>query len=207
METIDDIRQLLLISNSTLHGSGYLDHAEREIRDFVEGRTTVIFVPYAVHDRRVYAAKAQERFREMGLSLTSIHDVSNMPRAIDEAEVIFVGGGNTFRLLKGLHDPRAEKITDAGMPVPASRGLATALNFQPTGTGKAAITGDFVLLGSEVNSVIKALRQNGIQVTALHSHMLQEEPRLFFMHFWANDDAVKLAKGLRAALDNTNSTK
>jgi len=67
MEGIDDIRQLLLISNSTLHGSGYLDHAEREIRDFVGGRTRVIFVPYAVHDRRAYAAKAQERFREMGL--------------------------------------------------------------------------------------------------------------------------------------------
>jgi hypothetical protein len=86
-------------------------------------------------------------------------------------------------------------------------GLATALNFQPTGAGKAAITGDFVLLGSEVNPVIKALRQNGIQVTALHNHMLQEEPRLFFVHFWANDDVVKLAKGLRAALDNTNSAK
>jgi dipeptidase E len=104
MEGIDDIRQLLLISNSTLHGSGYLDHAESEIRDFVGGRTTVIFVPYAVHDRRAYAAKAQERFREMELPVTSIHDVSNMPRAVDEAEVIFVGGGNTFRLLKGLYD-------------------------------------------------------------------------------------------------------
>ncbi|HZR29878.1 MAG TPA: DUF1259 domain-containing protein, partial [Terriglobales bacterium] len=103
--------------------------------------------------------------------------------------------------------PRAEKITDAGMPVPGSMGLATALNFQPTGAGKAAITGDFVLVGSEVNPVIKALRQNGIQVTAVHNHMLQEEPRLFFMHFWANDDVVKLAKGLRAALDQTNSKK
>src|SRR5229473_1058082 len=103
--------------------------------------------------------------------------------------------------------PRAEKVTDAGMPVPGSMGLATALNFQPTGAGKAAITGDFVLVGSEVNPVIKALRQNGIQVTAIHSHMLEEQPRLFFMHFWANDDAVKLAKGLRAALDNTNSAK
>jgi hypothetical protein len=101
--------------------------------------------------------------------------------------------------------PRAEKITEAGMSIPGSMGLATALNFQPTGAGKVAITGDFVLLGSEVNPVIKALRQNGIQVTAIHSHMLQEEPRLFFMHFWANDDAVKLAKGLRAALDQTNS--
>jgi dipeptidase E len=104
MARIDDARQLLLISNSTLHGSGYLDHAEKEIRDFVGGRTRVLFVPYAVHDRRAYAAKAKERFREMGLSLASIHDVSNMQRAVDEADVIFVGGGNTFRLLKGLHD-------------------------------------------------------------------------------------------------------
>jgi len=103
--------------------------------------------------------------------------------------------------------PRAEKITDGGMAVPGSMGLATALNFQPTGGGKAAITGDFVLIGIEVNPVIKALRQNGIQVTAVHSHMLEEQPRLFFMHFWANDDALKLAKGLRAALDQTNSKK
>ena len=103
--------------------------------------------------------------------------------------------------------PRAEFITDAGMAVPPSMGVATALNFQPTGNGRAAITGDFVLLGSEVNAVMRTLRQNGIAVTALHSHMLMEEPRLFFMHFWANDDAVKLAKRLRAALDQTNSAK
>jgi uncharacterized protein DUF1259 len=86
-------------------------------------------------------------------------------------------------------------------------GVATGINFQPTGGGKAAITGDFVLAGEEVNPVINALRSNGIEVTALHSHMLDEDPRLFFMHFWANDDAIKLAKGLRAALDKTASTK
>jgi hypothetical protein len=103
--------------------------------------------------------------------------------------------------------PRAEKIMDGGMTVPPSMGVATAINFQPTGPGKAAITGDFVLIGKEVNPVIKALRQNGIAATAVHSHMLDEQPRLFFMHFWANDDAVKLAKGLRAALDQTNSSK
>jgi hypothetical protein len=103
--------------------------------------------------------------------------------------------------------PRAEHVTDGGMVIPNSMGVATALNFQPTGGGKAAITGDFVLLGKEVNPVIKALRENGIAVTALHSHMLEEQPRLFFMHFWANDDALKLAKGLRAALDKTNSAK
>ncbi len=103
--------------------------------------------------------------------------------------------------------PRAETITENAMVVPPSMGVATAINFQPTGGGKAAITGDFVLLAREVNPVMKALRDNGIEVTALHSHMLTEEPRLFFMHFWANDDAAKLAKGLRAALNLTNSKK
>jgi hypothetical protein len=103
--------------------------------------------------------------------------------------------------------PRAEKITEAGMEVPPSMGVAIAINFQPTGAGRAAISGDFVLIASEVNPVIRALRENGIEVTALHNHMLNDEPRLFFMHFWANDDAMKLARGLRAALDKTNSAK
>jgi len=103
--------------------------------------------------------------------------------------------------------PRTEHIMEGAMAIPNSMGVATALNFQPTGDGKAAITGDFVLLGKEVNPVIKALTSNGIAVTALHSHMLNDQPHLFFMHFWANDDAVKLAKGLRAALDKTNSAK
>jgi|SwirhisoilCB1_FD_contig_51_1746507_length_4546_multi_4_in_0_out_0_3 hypothetical protein len=103
--------------------------------------------------------------------------------------------------------PRAEHVMEGGMRVPGSMGLATGLNFQPTGDGKAAIAGDFVLLGKEVNPVMKALQENNIMVTAVHSHMLEEQPRLFFMHFWANDDAVKLAKGLRAALDKTNSQK
>jgi len=98
---------------------------------------------------------------------------------------------------------RRDHITQNGMSLdPAGPlGAATGVNFQPTGNGKAAITGDFVLAASEVNPVIRALRTNGIEVTALHSHMLDEQPRLFFMHFWANDDALKLAKGIRAALD------
>jgi len=104
---------------------------------------------------------------------------------------------------------RRDPITQDGMlltPV-AAMGVAIAINFQPTGAGRAAITGDFVLTSDEVNPVILALRTHGIEVTALHSHMLDEQPRLFFMHFWANDDAVKLAEGLRAALDKTASTK
>ena len=98
--------------------------------------------------------------------------------------------------------PRRDPITENGMQIaPAGpMGVATAINFQPTGGGKAAITGDFVLTGEEVNPVIKALRTNGIEITAIHSHMLTEQPRLIFMHFWANDDALKLARGLRAAL-------
>jgi hypothetical protein len=100
--------------------------------------------------------------------------------------------------------PRAEAISEGGMSIPPSMGIAIPLNFEPTGGGKAAITGDFVLLGSEVNPVLKALRSHGIEVTALHSHMIDDSPHLFFMHFWANDDAQKLAQGLRAALDLAN---
>ncbi|MGV7219032.1 DUF1259 domain-containing protein [Bradyrhizobium sp. UFLA05-112] len=104
---------------------------------------------------------------------------------------------------------RRDPITEGDMlltPVGAI-GVAIGINFQSTGGGKAAITGDFVLTGNEVNPVIMALLENGIEVTAVHSHMLDEQPRLFFLHFWANDDALKLAKGLRAALDKTASTK
>ena len=97
--------------------------------------------------------------------------------------------------------PRAETITEHAVMIPPAMGVATSINFQPTGGGKAAIAGDFVLLPGEVNPVMKTLREHGIEVTAVHSHMLMEEPRLIFMHFWANDDAVKLAGGLRSALD------
>ncbi|MGE5324357.1 MAG: DUF1259 domain-containing protein [Actinomycetota bacterium] len=103
--------------------------------------------------------------------------------------------------------PRAERITVDGLPVPASMGLGTGINFQPTGGGKAAVTGDFVLIAKEVNPVIKALQSHGIAITALHSHMLTEQPRLFFMHFWAEGDAVKLAQGLGDALRHVNTKK
>lgn len=118
--------------------------------------------------------------------------------------------GHAGKVSSGVYQvsvPRAETIHDGGMEVPPSMGVATGMNFQPTGGGKAAITGDFVLLASEVNPVIEALRSNGIQVEALHTHMLTEQPKLYFMHFWANDDAVKLARGLRTALDRMNTKK
>ena len=118
--------------------------------------------------------------------------------------------GYTGKMNGGVYQvsvPRAERIVDMGEEIPPSMGVATGINFQPTGGGKAAITGDFVLLGAEVNPVLRTLRENGIQVTAVHSHMLGESPRLLFMHFWANDDATKLATALHAALARTNSKR
>src|SRR6516162_10557344 len=94
--------RLLLISNSTLHGSGYLDHAEVEIRDFIGERARVVFIPYALHDRRAYCEQAENRFRKLELAFRSVHDVSNPSRAIEQAQIIFIGGGNTFRLLYEL---------------------------------------------------------------------------------------------------------
>jgi len=112
--------------------------------------------------------------------------------------------GNNNGGILAFNIPRAETIKDAGMTVPIAAGSGIVINFQPTGEGKAAITGDFVLIAKEVNPVLKALRESGIEVTALHSHMLNDSPRLFFMHYWANDDAQKLATGLKAALDKVN---
>ena len=103
--------------------------------------------------------------------------------------------------------PRPEKLTDANMPAPATMGTGTVLNFQPVGGGQAAITGDFVLLAEEVDPVLRALRASRIEVTALHNHMLDDQPRLFFMHFWAQDDAQLLGRGLRSALDATRRDK
>jgi Domain of Unknown Function (DUF1259) len=119
---------------------------------------------------------------------------------IDEA----MGGKGTVN--GGVYQfgiPRREPAVESAMPVNAALGGANAVNFQPTGNGKAAITGDFLVTGNEVNPLIRALRAGDIEVTAIHSHMLDEEPRMFFIHFWANDDGVKLARGVRAALDKT----
>ena len=103
--------------------------------------------------------------------------------------------------------PRRDPATESGMQVTGPLGGANGINFQPTGNGKAAITGDFLVTGNEVNPLIRALRAGNIEVTAIHSHMLDEQPRMFFIHFWANDDAMKLAQGIRTALDTTAVAK
>ena len=158
------------------------------------------------------AATIRDALAESKTPLTSTPP-ANPPPAIDldtaQLDQIIGAKGQANGGVYQFGVKRRDPITESDMlltPVGAM-GVATAINFQPTGGGKAAITGDFVLTGDEVNPVILALRTHGIEVTALHSHMLNEQPRLFFMHFWANDDAIKLAKGLRAALDKTASTK
>jgi hypothetical protein len=112
-------------------------------------------------------------------------------------------GGGVFQVTV----PRAEAITEMGQALLPAMGVVTVMNFQPTGDGKAAITGDFVLIDKEVNAVAKTLRQHGVDVTAIHNHALMDMPRLFYMHFWANDDPTKLAQALKAALDQTNSRR
>jgi hypothetical protein len=146
------------------------------------------------------------------LALTGTPSMAAAPAIVSTAALDTAGIaralGYTGRMNGGVYQvsaPRREPVRDSGIELPASMGVATAINFQPTSNGRAAITGDFVLVASEVNPVIRALRRNGIEVTSLHNHLLNEEPRLFFMHFWANDDALKLARGLREALDLTGA--
>src|SRR5687767_14559691 len=113
-------RSLLLISNSTLYGSGYLDHAESEIRNFLGDVKRVLFIPFALYDRDAYASLARERFNAMGYKLESAHEVPDARQEVNNAEVIFIGGGNTFRLLKSLYDfdlllPIRQRVAE-GMP-------------------------------------------------------------------------------------------
>jgi hypothetical protein len=169
----------------------------------------VMYMHIAGHGEAIKMAKAIHD--ALALTGTPAADSGSAPAqqnlTIDTAQIDSILG-HKGKVNGGIYQvgvPRFEEIMDEGMELTPSMGTATSLNFQPTGNGRAAITGDFVLLANEVNPVIRELQDHGIQVTALHSHMLNDQPHLFFMHFWANDDAVKLARGLRAALDQTKS--
>lgn len=139
------------------------------------------------------------------LTTPQVQQQSENPDWSGVEAILGITGKHNGNLLQ-FSFPRKEKLTESGMEMPAYMGMATAINFQMA-ENKAAITGDFVLLAEEVNPVAKALTENGIQVTAIHNHMLYDNPRLFMLHFWAVDDPAKLAKGLKAALDKTNSKK
>jgi hypothetical protein len=174
----------------------------------------VMYMHYSGHGEAVQLATS---LREaLSASATPLGQSATVPGGgssgpdIDQNQVE-AALGRTGRVNNGILQvsvARAEKIMEgSAMELLPAMGVNTAINFQPTGEGKAAITGDFVLIDREVVAVAKTLRDNGIQVTALHNHGLDDNPRLFYMHFWANDDAVKLARGLKAALDLTNSKK
>jgi hypothetical protein len=128
-------------------------------------------------------------------------DVAQLEQALGYSGQVANGG------IVGFSVPRAETIMEGDVELLPSMGIATAINFQPVEGDQAAITGDFLMLAEEVNPVAQALREHGIEVHALHNHHLMEEPRFFYMHFFAVGDPVELAQGLRAALDQTNSAE
>ena len=166
----------------------------------------VMYMHIAAHgDAAKIAATIHSALAQTATPMATPAPAPVAPASIDlDTAAVARALGRTGKVNGGVWQvsvPRRQRITDHGMEIPPTMGVATAINFQPTGGGKAAITGDFVMTAGEVNPVIRALQDNGITPTALHSHMLTESPRLFFMHFWGNDDAVKLARGLRAALD------
>ena len=171
----------------------------------IEESPHVMYVHFEGHGDAVRLATTLRR------ALEATKTPLRPPAASNAATTIDLPAADLDRILRasgkingGVYQfgiPRASAITEGTMTIPPSMGTATAINFQPTGGGRAAISGDFVMTANEVNNVIRALRKGRVDVTALHSHMLNEQPRLFFMHFWANADAKQLAATLRSALD------
>ena len=173
----------------------------------------VLYMHYGGHGDAVQLAKALRQ--ALAASGTPLGGAAAAPAAVggpalDTKQIEQSLGRQGRDVGAGVYQvtvPRSEAITEMGQPLLPAIGVTTVINFQPLADGKAAITGDFVLLDKEVNPVARALRQHGIDVTAIHNHSLMDTPRLFYMHFWAADDAAKLAQGLKAALDQTNSKK
>ena len=160
----------------------------------IGGRGRPVALATAVHDALAFTRTpppATSAAPPLGLDTVQI------------AQVLGVHGKGVGGVYQ-LSIPRAEAVTLDSVEIPPAMGVATAINIQATGANTAAATGDFVLIASEVNPVLRTLRANGIAVTALHSHMLNETPRLLFMHFWGEGETLKLARGLRAALDQMN---
>jgi hypothetical protein len=190
------------VETTALHNH-VLNESPRVMYMHIHATGDAVTIAKAIHDalaltKTPFAASSATATAELGIDTKQIDQIMGQSGKVN-------GGVYQFSIA------RADEITDTAgdhkMIIPPAMGLAQAINFQPTGGGKAAITGDFVLLASEVAPVMKALRENGIDVTAVHSHMLTENPRLFFMHFWANNEALKLARGLRAALNHVNVLK
>ncbi|MGG1678560.1 DUF1259 domain-containing protein [Neobacillus sp. NRS-1170] len=158
------------------------------------------------HGNAIQLAKAIRSSMDLtGLPKNIISESYSFPFDTQKLDNLFRHKGTITNGIYNISIPRLEKITENGMEIPPAMGVATSINFQPTENKKVAITGDFVLTAEEVNPVASTLRKHGIEVTAIHNHMLTENPRLFFMHFWAHDQPFKLANALREVLDKTNS--
>ena len=175
----------------------------------LEEQPKIIYMHIAGEGKAETLAEAVNNVLRQTATLLGPSQLSPKPTAIDWSNVESVLGltGKHNGNLLQLSLPRKEKITEHGMDIPPFMGMATAINLQRVDSQRAATTGDFVLLADEVNPVVKALNEHAIVVTALHSHMLFESPRLFFLHFWAVGDPKKIAEGLKAAVDKTNSVK
>ncbi|NHC42130.1 DUF1259 domain-containing protein [Bacillus sp. MM2020_1] len=166
----------------------------------------IMYLHIMGHGNPVQLAKAIR----LGLELTKIPknekgDSYSFPFDKQKLDSVFRHKGTVTNGIYHISIPRLEKIMENGIEIPPAMGVATSINFQPTENGKVAIAGDFVLTAEEVNPVARTLRKYGIEVTAVHNHMLTENPRLFFLHYWANDEPFKLASALREALDKTHS--
>jgi len=190
------------VETTALHNH-VLNESPRVMYMHIHAMGDAVTIAKTIHDaltltKTPFAASASSPTAEIGIDTRQIDQIMGQSGKVN-------GGVYQFSIARA--DEITDTIGDHKMSIPSAMGLAQAINFQPTGAGNAAITGDFVLLASEVTPVLKALRENGIEVTAVHSHMLTENPRLFFMHFWANDEALKLARGLRAGLDKVNVTR
>ena len=187
------------VETTALHNH-VLNESPRVMYMHIHAMGDAVTIAKAIHDalaltKTPFAASPSAATAELGIDTKQIDQIMGQSGKVN-------GGVYQFSIARA--DEISDSAMDHNMVIPPAMGLAQAINFQPTGAGKAAITGDFVLLGSEVTPVMKALRENGVEVTAVHSHMLTDNPHLFFMHFWANDDALKLARGLRAGLDKVN---
>ena len=168
----------------------------------------VIYLHFSGHGNATALARTlKEALGKTGTPMTPAPPAKASPadeQAFKTVQQVLGRNGTLAGTVLQIGVPRAERIEEKGMEIPASMGMATALNFERVGD-RVATTGDFVLVASEVNPVIRELRAHGIAVTALHSHMLEETPRLFFMHFWGVDTPEKIAGGLKAALAKVNT--
>lgn len=163
----------------------------------------VVYVHFMGHGEEAMLARtlsgALEKTRTPRESAVSANPSADETKVLDAFQAALGRKGSMAGTVLQVGVPRADPITDGGMEIPASMGMAESINVQTSGS-QVATTGDFVLVADEVNPVIRELESHGIDVTALHSHMLRESPRLFFLHFWATGPAEKVGEGLKAAL-------